>query len=205
MATKHLFAHAIPLLTLLGGCGGVPAYVPAGAPVNVQFASAAQHESRPYALTIRNEKDTYHCDVPCALDVPSGTVDIAVKGPSDYQTRLVIPPAPATATLRQPRAGQAVAGLTIGLLFGLAGCGAGIAGAVYDGQKDYNRAMLSYGVAVGLFTTAAVGTIIALTSGKNRITVEPTRAALRLPLLHSGTDRAVAATGGFSWPARSIM
>lgn len=179
-------------LTFLWACGGTQAYVPPGPRVPIRIESAVPLADKTSSVTLRNEEEAQSCDVPCSLNAASGTTDISVRGPREIQTRAVIPPTGATLTIRGRKNGRFYAGTVIASLFLVAGSGASIAGRFYDEDKQPGRAILSYGVAAGLFGVSFVGSIIALTAGKNRVTVEPTRAARSPSESTAAQERALA-------------
>lgn len=159
-------------ILVLGACSGTPEYVPPGRPVPVRFVSTITENEQPSTVTVRNERQTASCTAPCRVDFPSGSADVSVSGLRQYTSRVIIPPSPAVGTLRKHRTGQVIAGSVIGLLFGLAGIGASAAGKVYDDRKDYDKSIISYGTSAGLFGVAIIGSIVAMTAGKDRVTVE---------------------------------
>lgn len=176
-----MISHASRLqpvaLIFLLACGETQAYVPPGPKIPVRIESQAPSEDKHYLVTLRNEKEAQSCAVPCSLDVSSGTTDIAVHGALEFQTRAIIPAMSSTLSIRGRKNSQFYTGVVMASLFIVAGSAANIAGLVYDNDKQPGRAILSYGVSAGLYGVALIGSIVARTAGKNRVTIESLRAA----------------------------
>lgn len=162
---KHqIIIAAAPLFLTLGCSFSVPPTVPAGAVVPVQFD--APSESSPQRLQLSGPgRAEQSCELPCTMQVPSGSAVLTVSGPRKAVMAAVIPAEPSQAELRFQRRGQAIAGWVTAI----AGVTAGsIALAVTrnsgpDGQLKGGIAG-AVGGGVGL-----VGLIVALTSGKDEV------------------------------------
>jgi hypothetical protein len=158
------FWIAAPLLLTLGCSASVPPPVPAGAPVAVSFSVPS--DSSPQQLQISGTgRPEQGCELPCTMQVPSGSALVSVSGPRKLLMPVVIPAEPAKGEIRYQRRGQAIAGW----LMAIAGAtGGSIALAVTrnsgpDGQLKGGIAGATLG-GVGL-----VGLIVALTSGKDEV------------------------------------
>jgi hypothetical protein len=161
---QRFFVAAAPLLLTLGCSASLPPSVPVGAPVAVSFNVPS--ESSPQQLNISGSgRPEQSCELPCTMQVPSGSALISVSGPRRLLVSGVIPAEPAKAEIRYQRRGQAIAGW----LLAIAGAtGGSIALAVTrnsspDGQLKGGIAGATLG-GIGL-----VGVIIALTSGKDEV------------------------------------
>lgn len=150
---------------LLVGCSvSLPPPVPVGAPVPVSFSGPSDGAARQVLISGEGRKEQT-CDLPCTMQVPSGSALIGVTGPRKILVPAVVPSEPSQAELKFQRRGQAIAGWVL-TLAGLAG-GSIALGVTRNGDAD---AQLKGGIAgATLAGVGLVGLIIALTSGKDEV------------------------------------
>ncbi|MFT3769270.1 MAG: hypothetical protein QM820_27845 [Minicystis sp.] len=165
-----------PLLFTLGCSFSVPPPVPVGAPVPVSFS--APSASSPPELEVSGEGRTLQrCELPCAMQVPSGSALLTVSGPRKVLVSAVIPAEPAKAEIRFKRRGQAIAGWVI-TLAGLAGSGIAL-GVTRNAGPD---GQLKGGIAgAALAGVGLVGLIVALTAGSDEVSFTKSTGEAKTP------------------------
>jgi hypothetical protein len=165
-AHVRLLVAVLPSLVLVGaGCSfSPPPMVPVGAPAPISFQASSEGERS--SITVSGDGRTPQtCELPCTMNVPSGSALVAVSGPRKWVAPVVFPKAPAHAEVKRLRRGQAVAGWVLALA-GLATGGVALP-VTANGSPKTQLTGGVVGVTAGV--VGLVGVIIALTAGKDEL------------------------------------
>lgn len=158
-------AAAIAALSFISALGCSFEHSPPGAKVPVSFRAPPDPGS--YKLSIVGSGRTEQtCDLPCTMDVPSGSAMLVGTGARAFSIAAEIPKEPAEAEFKLTRRrAQAIAGWVIALVGGSAG---GLAlGLTRNGDSG---TQLKGGIAgASLAGVGLIGAIIALTAGSDEV------------------------------------
>jgi hypothetical protein len=132
--------------------------------VPVQFS--APSGASPQQLHISGAgRPEQRCELPCTLQVPSGSAVVGVSGPRKLFMAAVIPAEPSQAEVRFQRRGQVIAGW-ITALAGLTAGGIALAATRNSGPDGQLKGGIAGAVGGGV---GLVGIIVALTAGKDEV------------------------------------